>query len=125
MQGALAVTSDDVGDARLEQQLGHGHAGGADPDQHDFELGQGFPTSRAAFRSSGQHDHSGAVLVVVKDRDIQFAPQAPSISKQRGAAMSSRLMPPKAGEMALTTAMISSVSVVSRHSGQASMRRTP
>ena len=45
----------------------------------------------------------------------------PSISKQRGAAMSSRLMPPKPGEMALTIAMISSVSLVSRHSGQASM----
>ncbi len=44
-----------------------------------------------------------------------------SISKQRGAEMSSRLMPAKPGAMALTTSTIASVSWVSRHSGQASM----
>ncbi len=44
-----------------------------------------------------------------------------SISKQRGAEMSSRLMPPKTGAMALTVAMICSVSVVSRQSGKASI----
>ncbi len=44
-----------------------------------------------------------------------------SISKQRGAEMSSRLMPAKPGAMALTISTIASVSWVSRHSGQASM----
>ena len=44
-----------------------------------------------------------------------------STSKQRGAEMSSRLIPAKPGATARTTAMISSVSWVSRHSGQASM----
>ena len=44
-----------------------------------------------------------------------------SISKQRGAEMSSRLIPAKPGATALTTAMISSTSWVSRHNGQASM----
>ena len=44
-----------------------------------------------------------------------------STSKQRGAEMSSRLMPAKPGATASTTAMISSTSWVSRHSGQASM----
>ncbi len=43
-----------------------------------------------------------------------------SISKQRGAAMSSRLTPPYTGASALTMRMISSVSWVSRHTGQAS-----
>ena len=43
-----------------------------------------------------------------------------SISKQRGAEMSSRLMPPKVGAIALTVAMIASGSFVSRHSGKAS-----
>ena len=43
-----------------------------------------------------------------------------SISKHRGAAMSSRLMPPYTGAIASTIAMISSVSWVSRHTGQAS-----
>ena len=44
-----------------------------------------------------------------------------SISKQRGAAMSSRLMPPNAGAACLTNFTISSVSLVSTHSGKASM----
>ncbi len=43
-----------------------------------------------------------------------------SISKQRGALMSSRLIPPNEGASALTTAMISSTSWVSRQIGTAS-----
>ena len=43
-----------------------------------------------------------------------------SISKQRGAEMSSRLMPPKVGAAAFTNAMISSTSLVSMQSGNAS-----
>ena len=43
-----------------------------------------------------------------------------SISKQRGAAMSSRLMPPNVGAAAFTNATISSTSVVSMQSGKAS-----
>ena len=43
-----------------------------------------------------------------------------SISKQRGAPMSSRLIPPKVGARYLTVLMISSVSVVSRQMGKAS-----
>ena len=48
-----------------------------------------------------------------------------SISKQRGAAMSSRLMPPNTGAIASTTRTISSVSLVDRQIGNASTRRTP
>jgi hypothetical protein len=44
-----------------------------------------------------------------------------SISKQRGAEMSSRLMPANPGETARTISTIMSGSWVSRHSGQASM----
>ena len=44
-----------------------------------------------------------------------------SISKQRGAAMSSRLMPPKPGAISCTARTISSVSWESRQIGQASM----
>ena len=43
-----------------------------------------------------------------------------SISKQRGAAMSSRLMPPNVGATPSTIRTISSTSVVFRHSGKAS-----
>ena len=43
-----------------------------------------------------------------------------SISKQRGAAMSSRLIPPKEGANAVTAATISSGSCVARQIGTAS-----
>ncbi len=43
-----------------------------------------------------------------------------SISKQRGAEMSSRLIPPKLGASRTTVSMISSTSVVSRQIGTAS-----
>jgi len=43
-----------------------------------------------------------------------------SISKQRGAEMSSRFTPPYTGAMALTISTILSLSWVSRHTGQAS-----
>ena len=43
-----------------------------------------------------------------------------SISKQRGAEMSSRLMPPKPGAIRLTVSTISSGSFVSRQIGNAS-----
>ena len=44
-----------------------------------------------------------------------------SISKQRGAAMSSRLMPPKPGAIISTALTISSVSWLARQIGHASM----
>ena len=44
-----------------------------------------------------------------------------SMSKQRGAEMSSRLMPPKTGAIADTIRTISSASFVARHTGQASI----
>ena len=43
-----------------------------------------------------------------------------SISKQRGAEMSSRLIPPNAGAMCVTACTISSGSLVSRQIGKAS-----
>ncbi len=45
-------------------------------------------------RQGGQDDDRRAVLVVVEDRDVEHLAQPASISKQRGAAMSSRLIPP-------------------------------
>ena len=43
-----------------------------------------------------------------------------SMSKHRGAEISSRLIPPKTGAMAFTIATISSASLVARHTGNAS-----
>jgi hypothetical protein len=60
------------------------------------------------------------VLVVVELGMSRSARRRSSISKQRGAEMSSRLMPPKVGAIARTMETISSVSWVSRQIGKAS-----
>ena len=79
------------------------------------------PVSRSGVLQRGQHDHGGAVLVVVEDRDVEqlLEPRARSRSSA-GAEMSSRLIPPKLGASRTTVSMISSVSVVSRQIGTAS-----
>ncbi len=80
-----------------------------------------LPTTRAAFSSPARTTTAVPCWSSWKTGMSSSRRSRPSISKQRGAAMSSRLMPPNPGAMAFTMAMISSVSVVSRHSGQASM----
>jgi hypothetical protein len=60
------------------------------------------------------------VLIVVKHRDVELGARRRSISKQRGAEMSSRLTAPNVGAAALTNSTISSGSFVRTHSGNAS-----
>ena len=68
-----------------------------------------------------QHDDRGAVLVVVEDGDVELGLAAGPRSRSSAAReMSSRLMPPKPGAIALTVATISSGSLVSRQIGNAS-----
>ena len=58
-----------------------------------------LPTTFSALIRRGQRHDGGAVLIVVENRgcrSISFSRR--SISKQRGAEMSSRLMPPKLPE---------------------------
>jgi len=60
------------------------------------------------------------VLVVVEHRNVELLRSRSSISKQRGAAMSSRLTPPNAGATSFTVSTILSTSFVARQMGNAS-----
>ena len=79
-----------------------------------------LPTTRSAFSSAA----STTIAVPCWSSWKTGMSSAPlslrSISKQRGDAMSSRLMPPKPGAIAVTAVTISSTSVVARQMGQAS-----
>ena len=80
-----------------------------------------LPTTRNAFVESREDDDGGAVLVVVEDGDVErLAQPFLDLETTRGAAMSSRLIPPKTGAMHSTVRTISSVSWVARQIGQAS-----
>ena len=68
-----------------------------------------------------QYDDGGSVLIIVETGMFNRFFKRSSISKQRGAEMSSRLIPPNAGAMRTTVSMISSVSCVSRQIGNALM----
>ena len=50
---------------------------------------------------------------------------AASISKQRGAAMSSRLIPPNVGAIFFTVSMIDALSCVAKQIGNASISASP
>ena len=79
-----------------------------------------LPTTRSALTSAARTTIAVPCWSSWKTGMSSSARSRRSISKQRGAAMSSRLMPPKPGATALTKATISSASLVSRHSGKAS-----
>ena len=79
-----------------------------------------LPTTRRAFSRAARTTIAVPCWSSWKTGMSSSARRRSSISKQRGAEMSSRLMPPKPGAIALTAATISSVSFVSRQIGQAS-----
>ena len=78
------------------------------------------PTTRPALMQAGEHDDRRAVLVVVEDGDVEPLVECSSISKHRGAEMSSRLIPPYVGAIRATASTSSSTVPVSMHTGTAS-----
>ncbi len=79
-----------------------------------------LPTTRSAFSSAASTTTAVPCWSSWKTGMSSDSFSRRSISKQRGAAMSSRLMPPKVGEICSTSLTISSTSVVLMHSGKAS-----
>ncbi len=79
-----------------------------------------LPTTRSAFSSAASTTTAVPCWSSWKTGMSSDSFSRRSISKQRGAAMSSRLMPPNVGATPSTMRTISSTSVVLRHSGKAS-----
>ena len=79
-----------------------------------------LPTIRSALSSAASTTIAVPCWSSWKTGMSSSARSRRSISKQRGAAMSSRLMPPNVGAAALTNATISSTSLVAMQSGNAS-----
>ena len=79
-----------------------------------------LPTTRSALRSAATTQIAVPCWSSWNTGMSSSSRSRASISKQRGAEMSSRLMPPYTGAISWTVRMISSGSVVSRQTGQAS-----
>ena len=126
VQRAARVGADDVAHARGEQDLRDRDPGRAEPDhQHvqvlqaaagELDRVQAAPPSRPPPCRAGRRGRPGC-----------RAPPCSrsSISKQRGAEMSSRLIPPKPGAISLTVRTISSGPSCPGRSGTRRRRRTP
>ena len=113
--------ADDVADAGREQHVGARDARRADADDHDRHVLGPLVDDAQRVEERGEDDDRRPVLVVVEDRDVELAPAAGARSRSSaGAEMSSRLMPPKPGAIALTVRTISSTSFVARQIGNAS-----
>ena len=112
---------DQVGGRQRQQQPDDRLTGGADAADHDPAVVRS-PCPPPAARCAARRARRSAVPCWSswKTGMSSRSRSRSSISKQRGAAMSSRLMPPYTGARTSTVRMISSVSWVSRHTGQAS-----
>ncbi len=91
------------------------------PDMTTLTSPTALPTTRSALVRAARTTMAVPCWSSWKTGMSRASRRRASISKQRGAEMSSRLMPAKPGASALTTATISSVSWVSRQIGHASM----
>ena len=108
-------------DALGEQQPDDRVAGGADPGDDDPDVLQLLADDPQRVGQRGEHDDRGAVLVVVEDRDVEQLAQ-PGLdleAARRGDVL--QVDPAVArGRWPRTISTISSVSWVSRQTGQAS-----
>ena len=110
-----------VADPRVDQDLRDGHARGPGAGDHRAQLAERAARDLGGVAQRGQQRRSrcragrrGRPGCPARSRSRR------SISKQRGAEMSSRLMPPKAGASRTIVSTSSSVSVQSRQIGTAS-----
>ena len=86
------------------------------PVDHDLDVARGrLPTTRRALMSAANTTIAVPCWSSWKTGMSSSSRSRRSTSKQRGAEMSSRLIPPKPGAIALTAATISSTSFVARH----------
>ena len=76
MDDAHAVNQDDVGRAKVQQQLGGGDAAGPGPGEHERRVLDLAPGNSEAVDDSGQNGDGGAVLVVVEHRDAEVLQRA-------------------------------------------------
>ena len=121
VQRALGVADDLVGDARLRKILATATPAAPRPTISTLRSSRRLPVSFTAFRRAARVTTAVPCWSSWKTGMSRLALRRSSISKQRGALMSSRLMPPKPGEIASTVATISSGSLVLRTIGKASM----
>ena len=91
------------------------------PDTTTRTVARSFPTTRSALVSAARTTIAVPCWSSWKTGMSRLLRSRCSISKQRGAAMSSRLIPPKPGAIISTARTISSVSWLARQIGQASM----
>ena len=76
VEHALPVEDGEVGDPGLEQDPGHGDAGGTGAGDHDPGAVAGPPGQPQRVRQRRERDDRRAVLVVVEDRDVEQALEA-------------------------------------------------
>jgi len=106
----VPVARDDVADTLGKEQLDDRVPGRADSTYHHPDVAELLAHNSQSVCQRGQHNDRSAVLVVVVHRDIELLTQASLNFEAPRAAMSSRLIPPYDGAIAVTMRTISSVS---------------
>ena len=115
---ALAVAADDRRRRRPEQHPRDRDARRAEADHRDAQVLEPLVDHLQALNSAASTTTAVPCWSSWKTGMSSSSASRSSISKQRGEEMSSRLMPPKPGAIALTVSTISSGSFVSRQIGK-------
>ena len=76
VDGPDRVAADHVPHARVEEDVGHRHAGGADSGHHDSDVLDLLVDDPERVQQRRQDDDRRSVLVVVEDGDVELGPQA-------------------------------------------------
>ena len=72
VHGPARVAAHQLPHAGLHEDLADGHARRAQPDHQDREVLHALVDDLQRVEQGGQHDHRGAVLVVVEDGDVEL-----------------------------------------------------
>ena len=76
MNGAMLIHADDLPDTQGHEHLDDGRARRAHPAHGHLEPSRVLPDDLQRVEERRHHHHRGAVLIVVKDRDVQFLAEA-------------------------------------------------
>ncbi len=117
-QYALTITADDILHTCAEQDAAAGHARRAHAIDHYANLRKVFADNAQGIHQCGQHHDSRAMLIIMKDRDVQALFETILHDKAARAGDILQVDAAKAGTDVHTVSTISSGSVVARQSGK-------
>ena len=95
--GAAVIAADHIADTGIEEDVGHGDTGCADPRHHDLHVLDLLADHLERIQQRREDDDRRAVLIVVEDGDVELRPQPLLDLEAPGCRDVLQVDPPEAG----------------------------